>query len=198
MAGKWQLIGGAWVPQDTHTSGQPSQRGITPGQPPMGIIRNSLEQRAKDKLRKFDKVTDEQIKKAMQEDQQWTQQQVDVTKDVHQAREDLKIGKIKISPEVLRPKDKRIVPFGHVEEPDGTVHILPQYKVPEAPPKSPTKEETEVLAKRQQAIERVMVSISPPSEAASPPDPGITQQFLIDNAISAVKSNRSATRGRTI
>lgn len=127
---KWSLINGAWVlnnPSTANGQTEPISRGITPGQAPNFTIKHG--EYKNDNLRRFDKPSESQIKALEREDEEATKKAIDVEPVVIQARKDLQIGKIRISPDVLRERDKKITPFTSVEDDRGVTHVIPADRV---------------------------------------------------------------------
>lgn len=127
---KWSLVNGAWVlnnPSTANGQSEPISRGITPGQAPNFSIKHGEYKR--DNLRRFDKPSESQIKALEREDEEATKKAIDVEPIVMQSKKDLQIGKIRISPDVLRERDKKITPFTSVEDERGVTHVIPADRV---------------------------------------------------------------------
>ena len=205
MAGNWELINGAWVAKSKHNTGtEPVSRGIdfAGGKAPGYVIKlNGVENRRRENLRKFDKPNETQINALMKADDEERAKERDITPIIRESKKDLESGKLRVSPDVLNERDKRVVPFASVVDSRGITHVLPIHKVPEeeAPSKLSIEQKYEQL-KKELAIERASVQqIGSPHNVNVPShEPNVDQKTIIDNAMDAVRRNRDQTRGRTI
>jgi hypothetical protein len=124
--GKWRLIGGAWVISDEYThQNEPTIHGITPGQPPAGFVHE-----IKKDLRRYDKPSDSEIRRAVEEDEKYYKDKLNTDGIVQDAKKGLESGQIKIDPEVIDEREKKINNHGSVVDERGITHILPKYKLP--------------------------------------------------------------------
>ena len=201
--GKWKLIDGVWVSTSQHsTQSAPQSRGITPGQAPGYRILHGIAQRKKDNLRKYDKPSEEQIAKLMQEDEAAIKAQNDVTPVVKETKQDIASGKIKIHPGVLHNLNgkyyEKVVPTSNVTDDRGVIHIIPRDKAIEkgVDPGYKTPEELYERMKRDMPQEEIIQASIGKTEAGNLP--AIEEKDLIESSLQAVKTNRGAFRGRTI
>ena len=168
---KWLLLNGAWVLQNPSTANgqlEPISRGITQGHAPGFVIKHGEYKR--DNLRKFDKPSESQIKALEREDEEATKKALDVEPIVYESKRDLQIGKIRISPDVLKERDKRIVPFKAIEDERGITHVVP--------------------------ADRVEIKVQEPTEGNLS---GQSQASVIESAFHKIRmQGREAYKGRTI
>lgn len=197
--GKFRLINGVWVSQDSHGATQPLNRGITDGQPPGGSIRNPTHLTLQEKLKQrwFDKPSEVEIKRAMEEDDFST----NMTEVVMETKKDLASGKMRVDSDVVR--DKKIIPFSHITDERGVTHVLPEDKV-----KKYTEEELIVLKgnlakeikesydKTEMRLEGVNQSVGRPMPANPLPGEKVsTEKDLISRALEGV--SKGIHKGRT-
>lgn len=155
MAGRWVIgAGGVITPAknwEHNTQSEPTTHGITVGQPPAGFVHGG--EKAPKGERRFDKVTDAQIKRAMQEDADYFKKQGDIAPVVYEAKQDLESGKIQFANDVIR-SDGSMAPYGAVEDEKGRTHIIRQDKIPPAPVVAP--------------VERVSAMVMPAKSGGTP------------------------------
>lgn len=167
--GKWQLINGTWIRQDVHSSNEPTKRGIIDGYAPAGFVHTALKY---EKNRRFDKPSDDEIRRAQNEDNEYTNKAIDITSTVRESKQDLQSGKIKIESNVIDDSNKRIRPFSSVTDDRGVIHIIPQ--------------------------EKVQVQLAQPTNASPLPGEKVVEmKDMIEGAWDKVRTNRSETRRRT-
>ena len=202
--GQWELKDGVWVSKNSHTTqAQPTDRSksLLQGKAPFGLVRTgTTEQRKLDNLRRYDKPSEDQIKKLQREDEEETRKRLDVAPVVGEAKKDLESGKIRIHPGVLHNLNKKhydkVVPFSSVQDGEIT-HIVPQDKTEQPEIKGKSPEELYAEMKKQfPTEERVTASIgmSQPGNLA----PMVEERDLVEGAMQTVKGNRAKFRGRTI
>lgn len=204
--GHFILKSGKFVPADAHTTGEPVARGITPGHPPAGVIRNGLMDRLRaENLRKYDKASEQQIKDLVRQDEEELRKQNDVTPIVRQSKKDLESGKLRIEPGVLAGLNgknyNKVVPFSSIQDERGITHVLPQDKVPVEGPITCSSQEIEALYQEMKAklgSEKNEIVQASVGRAEAGNLPAIEEKDLIEGSIQAVKGNRAGFRGKTI
>lgn len=173
MAGKWHCNAqGIWTSTSEHsTAAQPTVRGITQGRPPAG--RCALPKRKIN--RRYDAVTEEQISKLRAEDDAELQRDLDVAPVYQEAARDLRSGKIRIREDVIKERDRNVVPFKAVEDDRGVTTIVP--------------DDLDVTT---------TVKIQPGVAEASPLEPTPTLKQLMNRGFRAVEAGDGSHLRRTV
>lgn len=181
---KWRVSNGKLVPYpgtEHHGATPPEPKGVTAGEPCAGIVRAP----ARKDTRRFDKPSDSQVRHLIEEDEAYFAKQTGIGTAVTEASQELREGTMQIDSSVIDETNKRILPFGSVQ--DGKVtRIVPQSKVPKAAPMAdPAPPST------------AYVNFTRP-EPVNPPTPTPSLRNIITRGFNFIAQSDGEHRRRTI